>query len=522
MPRIIAKTPASRGMNIRPEHIARMSRVRANVTFDHSAALAPYTPPPGVLPKGRKIATDSALPAGMNAWAGNGLYNYAFQEGYTFLGYAYLSELAQVPEYRLISQVIATEMTRKWIKIQCTDDEGDEKAGKIKELEAEFDRLNVRAHFKLAALNDGFFGRSHIFVDTGDNRNPLELAKPLSATAGKLDKGFLRKLKSVEPIWAYPSNYNANDPLEDDWYNPTQWFVMAKEVHQSRFLTFVGRPVPDMLKPSFAFGGLSRTQMAKPVVDNWLSTRANVGAIIRAFSVFVLKTDLSTLLQGDGVGLEARAMLFNAIRNNAGLMMLNKDSEDFANVSAPLGSLDKLQAQSQEHICSNSQLPLVKYTGISPSGLNASSEGEIQCFYDVIHAEQESFFDPHLQTIFKLAQLNIWGEIDPDLTYEYEPLWELSAEQLANKRKTEADTDAALIDKGVLSPEESRQRIADDPASAYSSLDVDDLPEPEEPEPEHIRETTTKKEGEASSVKVKETGPKPFGNDSKPRRKKAA
>jgi hypothetical protein len=51
-------------------------------------------------------------------------------EGITFLGYAYLAELAQRPEYRMISETIATEMTRKWIEFTSTGAEGDDKADK--------------------------------------------------------------------------------------------------------------------------------------------------------------------------------------------------------------------------------------------------------------------------------------------------------------------------------------------------------------------------------------------------------
>ena len=43
-------------------------------------------------------------------------------------------------------------------------------------------------------------------------------------------------------------------------------------------------------------------------------------------------------------------------------------------------------------MCSVSGQPLVKFTGITPNGLNASSDGEIRVFYDDIHAEQEAVF----------------------------------------------------------------------------------------------------------------------------------
>ena len=458
-------------------------------SVDYRALLRPATPPPGVLPKGKRLAMDQA-PGDMLSWIAGAAYNLAFMEGYTFMGYPYLSQLANVPEYRLIGETIATEATRKWIVIKSRS-EDKAQADRIEELNTEMDRLGVRNAFKTMSEHDSWFGRAHLYIDTGNTDDRKELVKPLGdgnkLTKRKLDKGQLRALKSVEPVWCYPSRYDAADPLQDNWYRPDVWFVNGKEVHASRLLTFVGRPVPDLLKPAFSFGGLSLSQMAKPYVDNWLQTRQSVNDLIQAFSVMVLMTDLAGLMQEGGAELDKRIQLFNNYRNNKGVMVLSKNDEDFKNVTAPLSGLDKLQAQAQEHICSVSQLPLVKYTGISPSGLNASSDNEIRVFYDKQHAYQEYFFGPHLRTVFRMVQINLWGEVDEDLYYEFLPLFELDEKGLAEVAKTKADTDKTLIDAGALDPTESRTRIAKDPTMPYGDINPGEVPEPEM-EPGNIHE----------------------------------
>lgn len=449
----------------------------------------PAAPPPGVLPKGKRLALDSFAPE-FNGWMAGAQYNWAFVEGYSFLGYPYLSQLSNIPEYRLLGATVAEEATRKWIDVKSKSG-SKSKATKIDELNKELERLGVREAFKLISEHDSWFGRAHLYLDTGDTDEPKELRKPLGdggkLTAAKLHptgfkkgrRGRLRALKTVEPVWCYPARYDAADPLKDNWYRPDTWFVNGKEVHCSRLLTFVGRPVADLLKPSFSFGGLSLSQMAKPYIDNWLQTRQSVNDLIQAFSTMVLMTDLSGLLQTGGAELDKRIQLFNQYRNNRGVMALSKTDEDFKNVSAPLGGLDKLQAQAQEHICSVGQIPLVKYTGISPSGLNASSEGEIRVFYDREHAYQESFMDPHLGTVFKLAQVNIWGEVDEDIVYDWKPLYELTELQLAELHERNAKADQVLIDAGSISQEESRKRLSEDKSQPYGDLEPGDVPEVE-------------------------------------------
>lgn len=615
---------------------ARQRKVEAIPAFTFDA----YKPAPGVIPAGKeKLAMDSAFcNEGLVSWANQGLYGGMGGSGMPFLGYPYLSEMAQRPEFRRISEVISTEMTRKWIKFQSTEEEaeveedvdgeevdpslppgakkptdgkpGDKPAGKekgdkpaptfdevrreeeieapvdngreienpdangvdlvnedpeegttalgteldddvaaaqaaagenpdaleategqnpddinveqeqilpevegaaneidetessavenndpstaapksdkakkIKELEDAMKLLDVQEIFRKLALQDGFFGRSHLYLDTGDTLNREELRMPIGDGRSKLSSAKvsserpLLRIATVEPIWCYPSNYNSDDPLRPDWYKPDMWFVQGKEIHSSRLLTFVGREVPDLVKPAFAFGGLSMTQMAKPYVDNWLRVRQSVSELIWSFSVSGLATKMEETLTPGGDDLFRRADLFDAVRDNRGLMLIDKETEEFFNVSTPLGTLDTLQAQAQEHMASVCGIPLVKLLGIQPAGLNASSEGEIRTFYDWIGAYQEHFFRPNLTKVVDFIMLSLWGEIDEEITFVFNPLWSLDDKALADVAKTKMDTETGYINAGVLHPEEVRKKLADDPDSGYTDIDPDNMPE---------------------------------------------
>ena len=440
-------------------------------------------PPPGVVPAGgATLAMDSSTAGSINAWAGaygGGYANYAYAEGQEFLGYPALALMAQRPEYRMIVDTIATEMTRGWIKFNSTGD--TDKTDKIKAIEDELDRLRARDVFRKIASDDGYFGRAHLYIDTGDRDNPEELKTDLgdgrnALSKGKVKKKGIRGLKAIEAVWTYPTLYNAIDPFSDDWYRPSVWYVMGKEIHVSRLLCFIGREVPDLLKPPYSFGGLALTQLAKPYVDNWLKTRQSVCDIISAFSQFVLATDLGESLQVNGEQAFMRAAIFNSLRSNRNLLMINKDSEEFQNVSAPIGGLDALQAQAQEHMASVSGIPLVKLLGISPHGLNATAEPELRAFYDKILAFQNSFFRPNLTKVIDFVQLSLFGKIDQGVTFEFVPLWALTEKEEAELRKMDAETDQIYVDIGAVANTEVRGRLANDPESAYHGLDPDDAP----------------------------------------------
>jgi phage-related protein (TIGR01555 family) len=446
-------------------------------------------PAPGVIPKAVKMAMDSAF----QPVADFAQINAIFNEGIQFMGYPYLAELTQRPEYRRPSEIFAKQMTRKWIELQATGD--DDKTEKIKAIDAEMKRLGVQAKFREAIEHDGFFGRAHIYIDTGvDFDDEAELKTDLAETKAKVGRNSIKALKVIEPVWVYPYTYNSTNPLDQWFYKPQAWFVMNRTIHASRLLTFVSREVPDILKPAYQFGGLSLSQMMKPYVDNWLRTRQSVSDIIHAFTVWVLKTNMTAILNGGGAEeFYRRLQVFNRGRDNHGVMGIDKDTEDFTNVSASLAGLDKLQAQAQEQMASVTGTPLVYLTGITPSGLNASSDGEIRVFEDWCGAQQEGY-TPHVSRIINLIQLSLFGEIDPEIGFRWIPLHTESELDLANVRKLNADTDAVLMGIGAISQDDSRNRVASEEDGPYSGLDTSD-PLPEVPEPESGPEATAEKIG---------------------------
>ncbi|MDE2106656.1 MAG: DUF1073 domain-containing protein [Patescibacteria group bacterium] len=456
---------------------------------------SPWEPrryPPGVLPKGATLAMDAAVGEGLN-WASG--FHGLWAEGIGFLGYPYLAELTQRPEYRRPCEILAEEMTRKWIRLRATGD--DDKSDKIRILDAEMTRFNLREKFHDAILLNEFFGLSFLYVDVGTSDDAEEQKTPLTLTPAKIGKGSLKAFTLIDPTWTAPNWFEAARPWRQNFYKPDTWFLMGQVTHRSRLLITVGRPVPDILKPGYNFGGIATTQLLKPYVDNWLRTRQSVSDLIWAFTVFVLATDMSDMFSGGGDAVAARAQAFVKMRNNLGLMTLDKDREEFQNVSAPLSGLDHLQAQAQEHMAAVVGEPLIKMFGITPSGLNATADNEVRVFYDMIHARQERVMNDNISTALKILQLNRFGEIDPEIEHEFVPLWQLDEAGQAAVQKTKADAAAVYIESGVIAPEEERRRVAADPESPWHGLEGPPPEPPEEPEKPDLSDPTERIDNKA-------------------------
>ena len=448
--------------------------------FDSSTWLKMPAPPPGVVPKS-KLAMDFN-PFGGAGWGGFGVGSIG-AGGVAFLGYPYLAELTQRAEFRLLTETISEEVTRRWGEVKAAG--GSDKSDKVNAIEREFKRLKMREKFRRCDELDNYFGRGHLYLDFGQGDQEVpddELKTSMGDGSSNISQSKcspqmpLRDIRVIEPLWAWPGIYNSTNPLRPDWYNPSTWWIMGHEAHKTRLLKFVSREMPDLLKPAYVFGGLSLSQMALPYIEIWLNTRQSVATMVQNYSLWHLRTQMQDVLSGatpDKMLGRIESLVFG---KNGGVMATDLASEDLLAVDHSLAGLHELQAQAQEHMAFPGKAPLVKLFGIQPAGLNSTSEGELDVFGDTIHARQEFLHDDHVNTVLGFVQLSLFGEVDPDITFEWAPLEEMSDKEVAEIRKMEAETDGMLIDKGVIAPEESRKRIGEDQESPYDGLDIANVP----------------------------------------------
>jgi phage-related protein (TIGR01555 family) len=400
--------------------------------------------------------------------------------GIGFPGFPALSAYAQVPEYRKISDIYARDATRKWINFEAVGEQ--DKTDKIAKLTAIIEKMRLKEEFYKAALYDGLFGRGHLYIDTGERDDSKELRLTIGdgvnwSTKNKIGLGSIKGVRAIEPVWCMPANYESTNPLRKGFYEPTSWYCQGVEVHSTRLLAVVSKPVPQMFQPAYAFSGMSWTELAKPYVDRWLRAAKSVSNLVHSFSVSVFGTNMDAVSANGSASEEMlkRLRVYADMRDNRDVFVLNNDPtapETFQTVNIPLSGLDKLQAQSLEHVCSVTSIPLILYTGISPSGLNASAEPELEAWNTTVLAFQESALSPALKTIINMLQLSLFGEIDPGITFTWESLSDMSPRDKAELRELDARTGEILVRNGAVSRLEERTRVAADPDAPYASLDL--------------------------------------------------
>ena len=460
-----------------PAKAAEMRGTAIRAIHPHFPVQA-YKPPKGVGGSERKVlALDDAM-GGMYNVIGMGGSGAPFT-AQGFPGFPYLTELTQTSEYRDMYERVAAEMCRKWITFRGKGE--DDKTERIGAIEDEFSRLQVRENMRKGAGLEGSMGRAQLFMNFGedgkDQDEKDELKTKLMFNRFKINRNNkLRSLKTIEPITTYPAAVDSDNPLCSSFYVPSSWFVYGTEVAASRMLTMVGRELPDLLKPAYNFSGISLSQLAQPYVEYWLNTRDSVGEILQNFSMVAFGTNMDIMLNPNAPALINRLQGYSETRRNNGVFMYDKDREDIKLLNVTLAGLDKLQAQAQEHMAAVAKTPLVVLLGITPTGLNQSAEGDMRVFYDYIQDQQEKLFRQIIQNLLNVVQLGLFGDIDPDITFDFVNLFSVTGKEQALITKTTTDSDVALVTAGVVSAQEVRSKAARDPASGYNNLDVNKMP----------------------------------------------
>lgn len=419
------------------------------------------------------VANDNALPVAYREMA------ELAQNSSHFLGYPFLEELSKNPLISAGVETIADEMTKKFIKIIYEGDNNKENGldiaveDKIKFLKKEFRKYNIPDLFRKCAEKIGYYGGCLVYVDTGE-KDPELLKSPLILDPATFKQGSLKCFTVIDPISVSPGLYNSTDPTRADYFKPQTWYVIDKEIHSSRLLYFAGKEAPLLQKPAYNFFGVSTAQIAFEYVTNFEKNRDSGSELLNKFSVSIFKTNMQEALGGESYQyLEDRLKYFIHHRHNDGVFMIDKESEDFVKAETPLSGVTDIIRQSLELIAAVFRIPAVKYLGISPSGFNATGESDLENFHSMITSLQEKQFADNVENVLKILQLNHYGDIDEYVGFEFEPLNEEDNKIKAEVDKIKADTHAVLLDRNVISPEESRTILAKDNEGIMNSIDAD-------------------------------------------------
>ena len=395
----------------------------------------------------------------------------------SFMGYGALANLSQNGLIRAGVEMRGDEMTRKWGELSRkgnTEEETDEQQEKLDAITEEMEKYKVRELFRSASCLCGYMGGCLLFIDTGEE----VLANPLILDSMTFAPGTFKGFRLIEPYLVTPGGYNSTNPMADDYFKPSLWYVQGIPVHASRLIYFAENKLTSLLKPAYNFFGLPLAQKVIDAVAHYTENREAAGRLLQKYALTVLKTNMEEVLQGGfDKALRERIQYFVQTRSNDGCAAIDKEMEDLVLQTTSLAGVTDIVRQSMEYVAAMFNEPVVKMWGLSPNGFS-SGEMELQNHYDNIKAQQEKMFGEPMRRVLRVLQHNLYGATDDSIIFTFSPLSEDDERKIAETNKMQADTDAVLISNGVIDENEARERLIADPNSGYNTLKEreDDLP----------------------------------------------
>lgn len=411
---------------------------------------------------------DSELP--INLWNDNG-YTQVGDIVTDFVGWGVLSLVAQNGVVQNIINTISNAATQEWGQLYY---DGNDKSAedKMRKMEAKAASLKLRETIRIAHQKKILFGGCMVYPKiTGDDK---KLQKEFINQANQQ----IRYLKVIEPLYVVPTSFEASNPLSKYFYAPEIWAVNGTMTHISRLMHFQSNDAPLLLKPVYQFFGISVIQLLLSYLKIFDLMRDDIAAIVHRYNVNVLKTDISAILEGstsdqDVASLRTRIELFTKLANNFGVMVLDREREEWEQFNMALNGLDKLVQQNLEYIPIICQIPATKLFGTSPTGFGSSGEHELKTFYDLIKSEQTNKLLPHIERIFESIQYELFGEYDPNIKFRFNSLEQQSDLDRSIIFSNYVNAYGAMVDRGQITIEESRLMMANREELEMNSLDTE-------------------------------------------------
>ena len=350
---------------------------------------------------------------------------------------------------RKIVDIPVFDMLREWRTWQAAPN-------LIESIEAAEDHHKVAAKVSRAARLGRLYGGAAIVVGA-DVSNPERPLTP--ANMGK------RGLKYLSVL----SRHAFNTPeIDTDPRSPT--FGLPK-FYEVRTDTGVGvRLHPSRVIPFF---GSDRMEPETALVDGWsdsilLSTydaihNAALAQTAVAELIHEAKVDVISIPNlGANLGTTEGTRLISERFANANMiksinrMLLLDDQEKWERKQTSFAGLPDLISQYLQILSAASDIPATRLLGTQAKGLNASGEGDLRNYYDMLAGLRKQTIWPQLAYLDQILWVDATGSIPRDAWAEWAPMWQMSEKEKADIAKTRADTTKIYAELALLPDEALR------------------------------------------------------------------
>jgi phage-related protein (TIGR01555 family) len=352
-------------------------------------------------------------------------------------------------------------------------EENPQKAAIIQEIQKLDKRFKVKRNCVQAVRMMRVFGIRIVLFEV-NSPDPDYYVKPFNADG--VTAGSYKGMSQVDPYWITPElDYDAaSNPASQFFFVPTYWRINGQRYHRSHLVIITGPEVPDVLKPTYLYAGLSIPQLVYERV--YSSERVADEAPLLAMTkrlISIEGVDVMAAL-ADMKKFAIKMEQLSQMRNNFGAHILGQ-GESAKQLDTTLTDFDALIMTQFQLACATVNVPSTKMLGTQPKGFNATGEYEAGNYREECESIQEhdmapiierhhllcmrSYIMPKFQLTAPLEIALEWNELEPE-----------TAKEKSDREKQDADRDKALSDTGAIDSIDIRERLRKDKQSSYHNM----------------------------------------------------
>jgi len=312
-----------------------------------------------------------------------------------------------------------------------------------------------------------------------DSDDPEYYLKPFNIDG--VAPGAYRGIVQIDPYWIVPELISQNLINPDDlhFYVPEFWRISGQIIHRSHLIIFTTGDVPDVLKPSYYYGGVSVPQRIYERVYAAERSANEAPMLLMTKRLTVMMTDLAAAV-ADPDKFQERMQWWTENRDNYGVK-LNGPDDKLEQFDTALADVDAVILTQYQLSAAIAEVPGTKLLGTQPKGFNSTGEFEESSYHEFLESLQENDMTPLLDRHYLLVMKSYiepkFG-VNKRVDISWNELDAMTAQEQAAVNATKAATGAALVASGAIEPRDETGRLIADPQSGYSGLQI---PPPEPP-----------------------------------------
>ena len=304
-----------------------------------------------------------------------------------------------------------------------------------------------------------------------------------------LPKNSLLGIQMYDAWQCYPCTLNFSNPLKKNYRNPESYtigasgmaihsfvknvdgniedeFIQGTLVNWTRVQRFDGLSLPWYLRQRNLYWGQSVLSNAYEAIRNAKGVDASIASLLFRASVPVLKVqDLAGIIadpEAKQAFLDRVALLNYGMSNNN--MAIVDESETLESFEpAAISNLDSILERYYILCSAATGIPVTKLIGESAKGLNATGEGDLDNYYDMLEDYQANICLPALMTMYKRWIVpSLFDELIPkDFEIVFPALERVSPEKKQEQDKTFVEMLISCLENQLIDKDVARREILD-------------------------------------------------------------